>query len=70
MHRGRIALPVNVGGERPQFDLLRIFDEAGVALAPLLRNLEVLVGVDENVEGANAVEQRQECLTKRKNESF
>lgn len=44
----------------PQHDLFGILDLLGIAVAPLERDLGVGVGVDEDVEGAVAVEHGEE----------
>lgn len=46
--------------ETPQLDLLPVLDLPRVAVAPLQRHLRVRVGVDQHVEGAVAVQHRQE----------
>ena len=52
--------PVVARAEAAQLHALAVGDLLGVAVAPLDRHLAVGVGVDEHVEGAVAVELRQE----------
>ena len=51
--------------EAAQLDALAVLDLLGVAVAPLDGHLAVGVGVDEHVEGAVAVELREERHARR-----
>lgn len=48
------------GAEAAQLDALAVLDLLGVTVAPLDGDLAVGIGVDEHVEGAAAVQLRQE----------
>lgn len=51
---------MNPSREGPEFDFFRVLDDASVRVSPGLRDVHVLEGVDQDVKGAEAVEERQE----------
>lgn len=55
------ADPVIIGAEAPELDLLCVLNILGITVTPFHGYLGVSIGVDENVECAVAVEDREEC---------